>query len=138
MTEGQLAVLKEAKAGADLEMKIIPTRAVPGLHARVLGLGGPPPWVSDCALVSNPCDVDSVRHALIWMLTAPADDERGFMAKDWLEAVLGDEIAELPTPECKCRCGNKLAVRNYHPLNGCCEPCFEEGCYLVEGMCFCD
>lgn len=126
--------LREAKASLGLELKVLPTEAVPGLHARVLAFESLPPWVCDAALVPDDRDVAQMARALDWVLTAPPDDTRGFMATDWLGAVLGGEVKDLGYLQCKCECGNPLRPER----EGRCDTCYHSGCHLAGGMCLRD
>lgn len=134
-----MAVLKEAKASLGLEVQVIPTQAVPGLHGRVLGLGSLPPWVCDAALVKRPDEVESVARALKWILTAPPESDRGFMVADYLEGFFGAGVVEVAPPKCKCEgCGAAMAVENYQPRHGHCRGCYYSGCHLAKGLCLND
>lgn len=133
--EVRMNLIKQAKATLNLELKVLPTQAVPGLHARVLALGKLPPWLCDAALVRDPSNVDSVQAALEWVLTAPEGDERGFMVKDYMHSIFGEPVLELSAP--KCHCGDNRAVQNYQLQPGC-TFCNEAGCHLTEGICFRD
>lgn len=141
VSDEQLGLVKEAKAGVHTDVKVLPTRAVPGLHARVLALGSLPPWVCDAAFVKDCMNVESITAALDWLLNAPPESDRGFMVKDYLEAMFGSGVEELPPPSCQCMeqgCEDLAAVREYEPLEGRCEACFEAGCYLAKGLCLRD
>lgn len=140
-SDEQMAMVREAKASLNLDLKVLPTEAVPGLHGRVLALGSLPPWLCDAALVKEPLSEGSVTRALDWLLTAPEGDDRGFMVKDYLEAIFGHEVEELPPPRCRCEelgCDGEVAVDNYKVLNGRCRPCYAAGCYLTKGLCLRD
>ena len=134
MDEDQLGVLKEAKASLDLDFRIMPTRAVPGLHARVLGLGSKPPWFCDCAVSVEPKQLVSLTGALRWVLTAPESSNDGYMVMDYMKSVFGDGVMERdPDP---CHCGRPPLVKDAK-LHAVCVACAREGCELV-GWCMID
>lgn len=140
-SDEQMGLIREAKVSLNTDVKVMPTRAAPGTHARVLALGELPPWVCDAALVKDCTNVESLTAALEWLLLAPADDTRGFMVLDYLEAVFGMGVKELPPASCKCweaGCEDLSAVRNGEPLEGRCEACFDAGCHLAKGLCLRD
>lgn len=64
-------------------------KANPGEPGRILALGAIPPFVCDCAPVTNPLNEDSVRNAIRWVLTAPPGDENGYLVLDYLQAAFG-------------------------------------------------
>lgn len=134
MDEARLGILKEAKAGLDTDVKVMPTRAVPGLHARVLSFAGKPPWVCDVAMASDPTSVDSVRGALDWVLNAPAGDTNGYMVLDYLTDVFGVGVREVePDP---CHCGRERRVVG-GKFETDCPACMTAGC-AIAGFCIAD
>lgn len=84
-------VTKRAFMSLDLPFPVQPVPANPGEPGRVLALGTIPPFVCDCAPVTDPLNEDSVRNAIRWVLTAPPGDENGYMVLDYLKAAFGPE-----------------------------------------------
>jgi hypothetical protein len=88
-------ITKRAFMSLELPFAVQPVGAVVGEPGRVLALGALPPFVCDCAPVSDPTSFDSVRNAIRWVLTAPPGDENGYLTLDYLRSIFGPETREL-------------------------------------------
>lgn len=88
-------ITKRAFMSLDLPFAVQPVRAVPGEPGRILALGSLPPFVCDCAPVTDPTNFESVRNAIRWVLTAPEGDDNGWMVLDCLKVIFGPETREL-------------------------------------------
>lgn len=99
MPPAQAEITKRAFMSLDLPFAVQPCKANPGEPGRVLALGTIPPFVCDCAPVSDPSSEDSVRNAIRWVLTAPEGDDNGYMVLDYLRQAFGPETRELPPEE---------------------------------------
>ena len=131
-----MQLVKDAKAAAGIEEKVMPSEAVPGSPVRVLALGSLPPFVCDAGLVKEPT-VAAVADAIRWVLQAPAGDRSGFMVEDYMKALLGEETRELEAPPCHCeRDAVDFAGRGGDATE--CRACHDAGCYLTEGLCLRD
>lgn len=91
--------VKRALASLALPFPVEIVKANPGEPGRILGLGALPPFLCDCAPVTDPTSFESVRNAIRWVLTAPQGDENGYMVLDYLEAAFGPGVVELEPEE---------------------------------------
>lgn len=86
-----IETVKRALASLRLPLAIEIVKANPGEPGRILALGSIPPFVCDCAPVTDPTNEESVRNAIRWVLTAPEGDENGWMVLDYLRQAFGPE-----------------------------------------------
>lgn len=93
--EEHLSVVRAAKAALNLPFRVSPCQAVPASPTRVLALGSLPPFVCDCAPVSDPLNVESVKAALLWVLDPEQPLERGYTVVDYLQAAFGPGLREI-------------------------------------------
>ena len=98
MPDDVLALIRTAFEELQVPFPVIPSPSVPGAQSRVLCLT-PPPWLCDAGIIRDPKDPASVKRSLEWVLLAPEGDDRGFMVSDYLTALLGPEVREIPKEE---------------------------------------
>lgn len=88
-------VAKRAFMSLELPFAVEIVKANPGEPGRILGLGALPPFVCDCAPVTDPTSFESVRNAIRWVLTAPQGDENGYLVLDYLTSAFGQGVREV-------------------------------------------
>lgn len=110
----RLALLKEAKAQIDTDVRIYPAPAEAGSPGRILAFGEVAPVCAEQILIrpENTESIDSIRNALMCWIDPPAGFVPTVTEDAWLSAVMGCDVRLIyeEVPEAPAR---PETLRNY-------------------------
>lgn len=93
-----LSRIKAAKLALGIPYTVYPSTASASTNARILAVGGHPPFLCDYALVSPSSGPEGVQAALSWVL-GDHEDPRATLILDTLRHVFGPGVRELTADE---------------------------------------